>query len=111
MTMEKNREPAVCWGHRTKSDDTTNRVWGATSNNNLRTTTTATVERGKELGDNYEGKSFLEGVTLGEGGRKTGQQTSKTHFLCRLRRRVRAKGTTRVRGRNKISRLSDNKQI
>lgn len=28
MTMEKNREPAVCWGHRTKSDDTTNRVLG-----------------------------------------------------------------------------------
>lgn len=83
--MERNREPAVCWGHRTKSDDTTNRVWGATSNNNLRTTTTVERER---LGDNYEGKSFLEGVTLGEGERKTGQQTSKTHFLCRLRRRV-----------------------
>lgn len=56
MTMEKNREPAVCWGHRTKSDDTTNRVWGATSNNNLRTTTT-TVERGTIM----KGKVFWKG--------------------------------------------------
>lgn len=79
MTMEKNREPAVCWGHRTKSDDTTNRVWGATSNNNLRTTTT-TVERGKELGDNYEGKSFLEGVTLGEG-EKNGSANIQNPFF------------------------------
>lgn len=81
--MEKNREPAVCWGHRTKSDDTTNRVWGRHQ------TIILEQQPSREgLGDNYEGKSFLGGVTLGEGDRKTGQQTSKTHFLCRLRRRV-----------------------